>query len=78
MKTYCNPLPIPDYPIGRNFESEGGRAPAWRELADPTVLYEDGVWYLYPSCGMMWWSEDLVTWKHKRLDTSDVGYAPTV
>lgn len=78
MKTYCNPLPIPDYPIGRNFESEGGRAPAWRELADPTVLYEDGVWYLYPSCGMMWWSEDLVTWKHKRLDTYDVGYAPTV
>ena len=78
MKTYCNPLPIPDYPIGRNVPGEDGKSPAWRELADPTVLYEDGVWYLYPSCGMMWWSEDLVTWKHKKLDTYDVGYAPTV
>ena len=31
MKTYCNPLPIPDYPIGRN-APEGGLF--WRELAD--------------------------------------------
>lgn len=76
-RTYCNPLPIPDYPIGRLAPEEHGRF--WRELADPTVLYEDGVWYLYPSCGMVWWSEDFVTWRHKRLDdTYDVGYAPTV
>ena len=75
MKTYCNPLPIPDYPIGRN-APDGGRF--WRELADPTVIYEDGVWYLYPSCGMVWWSEDFVTWRHKRMEPYDCGYAPTV
>ena len=78
MKTYCNPLPIPDYPIGRNVPGEDGKCPAWRELADPTVLYEDGVWYLYPSCGMAWWSEDFVTWRHKRMEPFDCGYAPTV
>ena len=54
MKTYCNPLPVPDYPIGRHVPNEVGKFPAWRELADPTVVYEDGVWYLYPSCGMVW------------------------
>ena len=75
MKTYCNPLPIPDYPIGRN-APEGGLF--WRELADPTVIYEDGVWYLYPSCGMVWWSEDFVTWRHRRMEPYDCGYAPTV
>ena len=78
MKTYCNPLPIPDYPIGRDVFTAGDRFHPWRELADPTVLYENGMWYLYPSCGMVWWSEDFTTWRHKPLDPADIGYAPTV
>ena len=78
-RTYCNPLPIPDYPIGRDvFEKVGDTLPSWRELADPTVIYEDGVWYLYPSCGMVWWSEDFVTWRHRRLEPYDAGDAQTV
>ena len=77
-KTYCNPIPLPDYPIGRNCYIEGKTRMGYRETADPTVLYEDGKWYLYPSCGMVYWSEDFITWKHKRMEPYDCGYAPTV
>ena len=78
-KTYCNPTPLSDYPIGRlcyddNFE----RREDFRESADPSVIYEDGVWYMYPSCGMVWWSEDFINWKHKKMEPYDIGYAPTV
>ena len=42
--TYCNPIPLPDYPLGRmGLDREYN----WRETADPTVLYENGIWYLY-------------------------------
>jgi xylan 1,4-beta-xylosidase len=89
-RTYCNPLPIPDYPLGREARQANGepadsdlwitpKKEQFRELADPTVLFHDGKWYLYPSCDMAWVSEDFVTWKHRPLDgTRDIGYAPTV
>ncbi len=73
--TYINPLALPDYPIGRcSLDKEYN----WRETADPTVLYENGKWYLYPSCGMVYVSEDFRTWKHIRMEPYDCGYAPTV
>ena len=73
--TYCNPIPLPDYPIGRQgLEDEYN----WRETADPSVIYENGIWYLYSSCGMVYWTEDFVTWKHKKMEPYDCGYAPTV
>ena len=90
--TFCNPLPIPDYPIGRlartvtNGEPSGD-AGLWlleqkeqfRELADPTALWDDGKWYLYPSVDMAWVSADNgATWQHHPLNIRDVGYAPTV
>ena len=90
-RTYCNPLTIPDYPIGRlcrdvRGEIAGpdenqwllGRKEQFRELADPTVLWHDGRWYLYPSCDMAWMSENGVTWTHHRINLRDIGYAPTV
>ena len=40
-KTYCNPIPLPDYPIGRNCYIEGKTRMDYRETADPTVLYEN-------------------------------------
>ena len=90
--TFCNPLPIPDYPIGRlarpvtNGEpsfSEGlwllEQKEQFRELADPTALWDDGKWYLYPSVDMAWVSADNgATWQHHPLNIRDVGYAPTV
>ena len=46
-KTYCNPIPLPDYPLGRNCFNTGWKHRAdFRETADPTVIYEDGKWYL--------------------------------
>ena len=90
--TFCNPLPIPDYPIGRlartvtNGEPSGGEGlwlleqkEQFRELADPTALWDDGKWYLYPSVDMAWVSADNgATWQHHPLNIRDVGYAPTV
>ena len=79
-KTYCNPTPLPDYPLGRNYllkENYPHKAD-YRETADPTVIYEDGKWYLYPSCGMVYWTEDFIHWNHVHMEPYDCGYAPTV
>lgn len=90
--TYCNPLPIPDYPIGRlartvtnGTPTDGngiwliGQKEQFRELADPTAVWHEGKWYLYPSVDMAWVSADNgATWQHHPLNVRDVGYAPTV
>jgi len=82
--TYCNPLPLPDYPRGMNTYEKGvwgGMYPEnrdFRETADPSVIYHDGKWYLYPSCGMAYVSQDFVTWRHHRVDPYRPGYAPTM
>ncbi len=84
-RTYCNPLPLPDYPQGRacRLKWKGGwlngdAVVDFRETADPSVLYWQGRWYLYPSAGMAWVSEDFVTWKRQAMNIDDVGYAPTI
>ena len=40
--TYCNPFKIESYP-------NGYEAPSHRSLADPSVFFYDGKWYMYPS-----------------------------
>jgi xylan 1,4-beta-xylosidase len=89
---YVNPLPLPDYPVGRLVrdlprgklnEPVGlwlvDRAEQYRELADPTALWFENKWYLYPSCDMAWVSADEGrTWQHHPLNVRDIGYAPTV
>ena len=51
----------------------------FRELADPTALWHEGKWYLYPSVDMAWVSADHgATWEHHPLNVRDLGYAPTV
>ena len=78
QKTYCNPTPLPDYPLGKVCRDGAERRMDFRETADPTVLYEDGVWYLYPSCGMAYRSEDFIHWEHIPMIPDEIGYAPTV
>ena len=80
-----NPLPLPDYPRGRyrtvanTYPGYLGPERDFRETADPSVLFEDGTYYLYSSAGMAWTSDDGgVTWGHRRVEPYDVGYAPTV
>lgn len=87
-----NPLPLPDYPVGRLVRDLPpgkrnepvslwlvDRAEQYRELADPTALWFEGKWYLYPSCDMAWVSADEGrTWERHPLNVRDLGYAPTV
>ncbi len=84
--TYCNPLPLPDYPRGRCSLDKKNSDYGWlhpvrrdfREMADPSVIFHEGCWYLYPSCGMLWRSMDFVNWEFIPIAPSDIGYAPTV
>lgn len=75
---YCNPLPIPSIPIGRNAYDKNYHGPWWREFGDPTVIKFKGRWYLFPSCGMVWYSDDMINWEHKEINLYDVGWAPSV
>ena len=89
--TFCNPLSIPNYPVGRFARDllKGDHGPEWmwrlgrrqqfRELADVTALWFDDKWYLYPSVDMAWVSGDRgATWIHHPLNVRDIGYAPTI
>ena len=89
--TFCNPISLPNYPIGRFARDlqNGDHGPEWmwrlgrrqqfRELADVTALWFDGRWYLYPSVDMAWVSEDRgATWQHHPINVRDIGYAPTI
>jgi xylan 1,4-beta-xylosidase len=90
--TYCNPISLPNYPIGRNARDMTVGAPVgsdglflvpvqeqYRELADVSMLWEGGVWYMYPSVDMAWVSKDGgATWEHHPLNVRDLGYAPTI
>ena len=90
-RTFCNPLSIPDYPVGFLSRTltrgepdprEGwilGRREQFRELADPVVLWHEGTWFLYPSGDMAWVSADQgATWRHHPLNVREIGYPPTV
>ena len=83
--TFCNPISIPNYPRGVeavSWEDCMGytKEPKtdYRSLADPSVLYYDNKWYLYPSYGTSFVSEDFVTWKHYPTVPYNMGYSPTV
>lgn len=50
----------------------------YRETADPTCMYYDGKWYVYPSCGMAYVSEDFVHWEKHEVSPAYIGHAPTI
>ena len=103
-RTFCNPMTVPDMPVGIecwkfndgdmirkdqlppwaygcwNGKRDGAKvAHQFRELADPEIHVVDGVWYLYPSCGLLWLSRDSGgTWEHVNLEAHNPNYAPTV
>ena len=75
-RTYCNPIPLPNYPAGYRAKSRR----FYRETADLPVLYDGGKWYLYPSCGMAYVTEDFINWEYHNIRTEAAmeGYAPTI
>ena len=95
-RTWCNPMPLPDYPVGyecRGVKNGSFAGPFWltettkqfRELADSSLLYEKGTWYVFPSVDVCWRSKDGAEWEHIPLGLSGaeggkdlLGYAPTV
>ena len=73
--TYCNPLPLPNIP--RGFLCDGVM-PDFREQADPEMLYDGGIWYMYPSGGQAYLSRDLVHWEFQPIEIDHpTGYAPS-
>ena len=89
--TYCNPVSIPNIPRGKDEWYKAERAmfshenkPDWvkskdyRSISDPTVFYYDNKWYLYPSYGMAWVSEDFINWKHHRTEPYCPKYSPCI
>lgn len=89
--TYCNPLSIPCIPRGRDDwysheekmfshenRPENVSGSEYRSISDPTVMYHGGKWYLYPSYGMAWVTEDFVHWEHFRTEPFCPKYSPAV
>lgn len=76
--TYCNPLPLPDYARGMRCRNHPEQ-PDFREMSDPSALYYDGKWYLYPSCGNIYVTGDFCNWQivdpHCNIGNY---YAPTI
>ncbi len=89
--TYVNPLPLPAIPRGKDdwyrFEPDlfshenkpaGVVGPDYRSISDPTVFYHEGKWYLYPSYGMAWVTEDFEHWEHVRTEPYCPKYSPAI
>lgn len=85
-KIFCNPLPLPDLGLGvccRMADADpsmfNGKVRDFREVSDPEMLYDNGVWYMYPSVSQAFVSKDFVNWEYKKIDIEcDLGYAPSV
>ena len=83
MKTYCNPLSIPDIPSGRWLDTDLTRRDPrefkdYRSISDPSVIYHDGKWILYPSYSVAYVTEDFVSWKHVDIGVPHLRYSPAV
>ena len=83
---YCNPVPLPELPLGM-FRRYPGRSLAgytaqecdFREVADPEVLPFEGKYYMYCSCRQVYVSEDLIHWQYCPVQIDyPLGYAPAV
>ena len=77
MNTYCNPL---DLPYRYQHMNEQGRRYAFREGADPTLVYFKGTYYLFVSMSAgFFYSDDLLHWDfHPDPDLLIYDYAPDV
>lgn len=89
---WCNPLVLENYPVGILAPGRVGIRPKaaadfsgpqrdFREMGDPEVLYDNGKWYMFPSVGEAYVSEDFVNWQYHKIQfagNEKLGYAPTI
>lgn len=91
LHTYANPLSLPDIPLGTDdwCADQAGmfdgyrkppenQSPDYRSISDPTVFYWEGKWFLYPSYGMAWVTEDFENWRHVRTKPYNPKYSPSI
>lgn len=82
-KTYCNPLSVADIPAGRWLDVDLTHADAlafndYRSISDPSVIYHNGRWIMYPSYAIAYVSEDFVHWRHVDIGVPHLRYSPAV
>lgn len=76
VRTFCNPLPLPDMPKSVYIDC-AGRGIAHRQTSDPNLIRDNGRWYLYPSAGLVWESrDDGGTWTKMQNPSDLKGYGP--
>lgn len=83
MLTYCNPLAIADVKSGRWLDTDQTKTDArlfkdYRSISDPSVIYHEGKWIMYPSYSVAYVSEDFVHWKHVDVGIPNLRYSPAV
>lgn len=83
QKTYCNPLSIPDIKSGRWLDTSLTRTDPknfsdYRSISDPSVVWHDGEWILYPSYAVAYVTEDFMHWKHVDIGVPHLRYSPAV
>ncbi len=79
--SYCNPLCIEDIKSGRWLDTQmvnEARYPDYRSISDPSVIYHDGKWIMYPSYAVAYVTEDFVHWKHVDIGVPHMRYSPAV
>lgn len=83
METYCNPLPVAGVETGRTLDYlvtglDYRNYPDYRSISDPSVIYYDGYWIMYPSYSVAYVSKDFVHWRHVDIGVHDLTYSPAV
>lgn len=81
--TYCNPLSVADIPAGRWLDTNLSKVNPmdyadYRSISDPSVIYHDGKWIMYPSYAVAYVTEDFVHWKHVDIGVAHMRYSPAI
>jgi len=83
MLTYCNPLPIKNIQSGKWLDNKTDKSPEkdyldHRSISDPSVIYHEGKWIMYPSYSVAYVSEDFVNWEYVDIGVPRLNYSPAV